>query len=622
MAGDSRQWSRRQILGGSAGLAIAGLAGCSSDAGQGGQSGGSGTNSGGSGNAGGNASGNSSGGSNSSGEVFAYAFARAPTEVQFNRYNVGNWGQSLQDQIYHQVARGYSDGSVGSEFLEELSADGKTLTLKFPKGFSWWEGRDVTAEDYYVGLEIDRLQNPEESSIQGNNLVDDYTIEINFKNQRTPFLMKAEVAETFVNTPRWIFQEYLDQLESAGSQDERDSVFNDLSTMQISTQQVVDEGLGNGLFKLDSFNSSKTVMTLFEDHPYADRTSIQKVNLIPEIGGNLTSMIASNQLDMQPNTLINQSTRSQFPDNLQNAYEYDWFRMQKFTFNWNSDHMGRRPVRRAIAHAVNLTPIVQAMKQAGTNGSPVETQTGIRPSIYERYLGEGWADQLIQYPTDSDNEGATRLMENAGYSKDGNNWVDPDGNSFSLSILTQNAPQQTQATKVFSDQLNDFGLQTEISSVDSTDYYQRLQSYEDDIYWIWHVAVALWHPIAYFSNDFYGVLAGNPSSDSDTGPTGVPFSLEIPEKVGAKEVQNGGRTIKPAELMNSLPTASTLEETRQKTRTLVQWFNYDLPGLVFVEENAGSWLDTGTFSMQTKGHNLNTDRPGQVALKNGWIDLK
>ena len=613
MAEDSRQWSRRQLLRTSTGVAIAGLAGCSSDAGQGGQgavngSGGMGT---------------TGGGSGSDQQTLAYAAnGRALTDIQFNRYNVANWGQTSQDQFFQQVARGYSDGTIGSEFLKDLSANGKTLTLQFPENFTWWNGRSLTAEDYYVGLEIDRLQDPEASAIRGNELVDDYTIEMTFKQELTSFLMKSEIAETFVNTPRWIYQEYLDQLNQAGSQSERDSVIEDLSTMQISTQQVVDDGIGNGLFRLNAFNASKGVMKLFEQHPYANRTSIETVNYIPAQGTNLSSLTASNQLDMQANTLINQATRSQFPDNVENVYKYNWFRMQKFTFNWKNDHVGNRLVRRAIMHAVDLARIVSTMKQSGTNGSPVETQTGIRPSIYEKYLGKGWADKLIDYPTGTDTEGATKLMQNAGYSKQGGSWVDPNGNSFTLSLLTQNSPEQTQAMKVFSDQLNEFGLQTQVSSVGSTDYYQRLQNYTADIYWIWHVDVALWHPIAYFSNTFYGVLAGDPSSGGQTGPTGVPFSLKIPKQVGAKQVQSGGRTIKPAELMNNLTTASADQKVKQTTRTLAQWFNYDLPGIVFLKENAGTWLDTANFTFEEQNHMLNTDRPGQVALKNGWIDQK
>ena len=615
MTVNSCQWSRRKFLRTGVGVSAVGLAGCAGKNNQGNNSG--------------NGSGSSSSGGNSGGgtggkQVFSYPIGRAPTDVQFNPYNVANWGQTLQDQFFHQIARGYADGTIGSEFLEDISVDGKTLTLKFPKGFKWWSGKDLTAEDCYVGFEIDRLQDPSKSDVEKNELSSDkYTLKTTYKKQVTPTLAKAKAAEAFVNTPRWIYQDYLDRLQKASSQSDRDKVTKDLISMKITAQDVIDKGVGNGLYKLTAFNSSKSVMKKFKDHPYADRTSIEEVHVIPQKGSDLKSLISSNKLDMQPNTLINQVSRSYFPDNCKNVYKYNWFRMQKFTFNWKNEHLAKRPVRRAILHAVDLNPVVNAMVQAGTTGTPIKTQTGLRPSIYEKYLGKGFADKLIDYPVKADSDGATKLMQQAGYSKKGKNWVDPNGKSFSLKVLTQNQTEQVQATKVFNDQLNNFGIQTEVNTVDSTSYYQKLQNYTADIYWIWHVAVALWHPIAYFSNNFYGVLAGDPSSGKKTGPTGVPFSLRIPKTVGAKEIQGDGQTIHPAKLMNDLPSATSADQVQQMTRTLCQWFNFDLPGIVFVKENAGYWGDTSTFSFPDgKQHKLNTDRPGQVAIKNGWIDQK
>ena len=612
-----KQWSRRKLLATSAGAAALGLAGCSSDAGQDSSAGANGA-----GATGGQAndSSGSSGGSAGS-NTFAYALGRSPTEVQFNEYNAANWAGTLGMQMFQRVASGRSDGTIKSNFLEEFSVNGKKITLKLPEGFKWWNGNDLTGEDYHTKLELNRLQNPKESPVKSNTLVDDYTIEMEYKEQLTPYLMKAPLAGEFINTPRWVYQEHLENLQDASTQKEREQAFENLSTMQIPAQRIVDDGLGTGPFKLVSFNSSRSLYEKDTNHPYSDRTSIENVEIHPDIGSNIKSLVSSNGLDMQPNTLINQNSKSYFPSGLENVFRYNWFRMQKFTFNWKNKHLNKRPVRRAIMNAVDLNPIVQAMRQAGTVGTTVESQTGIRPSIYSKYLGEGWADQLIDYPVEKDVDSATALMEQAGYSKQNDSWVDGNGDSISFSILTQNAPNQVQATKVFNDQLSDFGIQAEISSVDSTDYYQQLQSYDDDIYWIWHVDVALWHPIAYFSNTFYGVLAGDPSGGSDRGPTGVPFSLDIPQEVGATNLDGGSQTIQPVELMNSLQTATSSEEVQEATRTLCQWFNFDLPGIVFVKEDAGYWGDTQNYSFPDgSDHPLDFNVPGLAAINNGWVD--
>ncbi|MDS0241533.1 MULTISPECIES: ABC transporter substrate-binding protein [Haloferax] len=563
---------------------------------------------------------NTEGGSTIADDTLDYPAGRPATDVQFNRYSLGNYAHTLQDQLFEEVARGYADGTVRPDLLEDMSVDGRTLTLTFPEGFKWWNGDDLTAEDYYVGLEIDRLQSPEESPIESNTLVDDYTIERTFKTAVSPNLMKANVAETFVNTPRSVYREYLTRYEEASSDSERESVTSDLLDMSITTQQLIDEGLGNALYRVTGFNSSETILEKFEDHPYASRTDIPKVRIIPETTSDVESLSVNDQLDMNPDVLMSESQQSRYPDNIENVYRLNWFRTQKFTFNFKNEHIARLPVRRAIVNAVDFESMVAAMRQAGTVGEPAENQTALRSTIHDEYLGSDFVDQLIDYPVGKDLETATQLLEDAGYTKENGTWVDPNGESFTFTVLTQNNNTQVQATKVFNDQLNAFGLQTEISTVSSTDYYQRLQTYEADIFWIWHVAKALWHPTAYFSNNFYGIEVGDPSSGNETGPTGKPFTTTIPSEVGAAEISGSGREIQPAKLMNDLPNSESAEQVRERTRDLVQWFNYALPDFVFVEEDSGYWGDTQDFSMPTgDDYELNTNRPGEFSFKNGWI---
>jgi len=613
MAGKrSTNWSRRDLIKYGAVAGTAGLAGCFDSSGQTTENGGTedGTDGG----------TNTESGASLADDTLDYPAGRPATDVQFNRYSLGNYAHTLQDQLFEEVARGYADGTVRPDLLDDMSVDGRTLTLTFPEGFKWWNGDDLTAEDYYIGLEIDRLQSSEESPIESNTLVDDYTIERTFKTAVSPNLMKANVAETFVNTPRSIYREYLTRYEEASSDSERESVTSDLLDMSITTQQLIDEGLGNALYRVTGFNSSETVLEKFEGHPYASRTDIPKVRIIPETTADVESLSVNDQLDMNPDVLMSESQQSRYPDNIENVYRLNWFRTQKFTFNFKNEHIARLPVRRAIVNAVDFESMVAAMRQAGTVGAPAENQTALRSTIHEEYLGSDFVDQLIDYPVGKDLDAATQLLEDAGYTKENGTWVDPNGESFTFTVLTQNNNTQVQATKVFNDQLNAFGLQTEISTVSSTDYYQRLQTYEADIFWIWHVAKALWHPTAYFSNNFYGIEVGDPESGNETGPTGKPFTTTIPSEVGATEISGSGKEIQPAQLMNDLPNSESAEQVRERTRDLVQWFNYALPDFVFVEEDSGYWGDTQDFSMPTgDDYELNTNRPGEFSFKNGWI---
>ncbi|RRJ30108.1 ABC transporter substrate-binding protein [Halocatena pleomorpha] len=567
------------------------------------------------------------GGSGNDSEAFVYAFGRSPTEVQFNIFRQSNFAHSLQDQTHHYIAKGDVAGNVWPDLPKSLSTDGNTLVIKFPEDYSWWSGDDLTAEDYWTYLEIRRLQDPKTSHIKENVLVDDYTIERTFKGNVSSDLMRADLTDqTFgkLTTPRWIYKEYLERLQDATTQKERDGVFDDLRNMQIPIDQLSKEGLGNGPYKVVDWSDSDTAFELYEDHPLAEQTNVKQVRLISEIATeNLRAMEVNNELDMYPEGLIGEVDRADYPDNLQNWKEIDWFRMQKITFNWKNKHLAKRPVRRAIAHALDLRPMVDAAVESGLVGKPPAVQTGIRSSIHEKFLGKGWADQLINYPIEADETGAVTQLEKAGYTRENGTVLDGDGNPVEFTFLTNDGQFQSSTGVVVSDQLESFGFGMDVTTVGSNDYYQRLEQYDHDMWWIWHVAAALWHPTSYFSNDFYGVEVGDPTSDAETGVTGIPFELKIPSEVGAKELGGDSVTIKPAQLMTDLPVASSTEEVKKMTRTLVQWFNFDLPNLTWIEERSGSWGDVEAYDFPSgdeKNVKLDMDRPGETALMHGWIN--
>lgn len=567
------------------------------------------------------------GGSESDGEEFVYAFGRSPTEVQFNIFRQSNFAHSIQDQTHHYIAKGDEAGNVWPDLPNTLSVDGSTLVIEFPDNYSWWSGDDLTAEDYWTYLEIRRLQDPEASDIKENVLVDDYTIERTFKGEVTPNLMRADLTDQIfgkLTTPRWIYGEYLERLQDATTQNERDAVFDELREFQIPIDQLSEEGLGNGPYEVVDWSDSETALELYEDHPLAEQTNVERVRLISEIATeNLRAMEVNDEIDMYPEGLIGEVDRGDYPDNLQNWKEIEWFRTQKITFNWKNEHLAKRPFRRAIAHALDLSPIVDAAVEAGLVGDPPAVQTGLRSSIHEKYLGEGWVDQLIEYPIEADESGAVDLLEGAGYTREDGSWLDGNGTPVELSFLTNDGQFQSSVGVVVSDQLEAFGLGMDVTTVGENDYYQTLEQYDHDMWWIWHVASALWHPTSYFSNDFYGVQVGDPSSSAETGTTGIPFELEIPSEVGAREIQGDGVTIEPAQLMADLPVAGSEDEVQEMTRTLVQWFNFDLPNLLWIEERSGSWGDVEAYdfpSGEDENVKLDMDRPGETALTHCWID--
>ncbi|NUB93640.1 ABC transporter substrate-binding protein [Haloterrigena sp. SYSU A121-1] len=588
MIKDHSHLSRRHFVGASAGTLAATLAGCVG------------------------------GGDNSAEFVTAFEGGRPPTEVHFNPWNASDYAQTYSIYWTQETLATHSDGSVSTDFFEDISVDGREVTIEFSDQWSFWNGNDITAEDYFVEAELWRYQDPEASPFEGHELVDDYTVKRIYKDEVSPVIAKSN-AGLGTGAPKSVFREYYERYEDAGGESGRQAVTEDLLQMTIDTEEFVEEGYGSSLFKIEDFNSSETLAVKWDDHPWADETDIEQIRVLPNIesGTQVEQLEKSDDLDMTQ--YITESQRPEYPDNIENIYELSHYNCQKYILNWNNEHLANRSVRRAIISAIDIPSIIDAAAQTGMLASPTQVQTGIRETIEDEYLGEDFVDQLIEYPVEADEETAIAYMEDAGYSREDGEWISPDGNATDFTVITQSDVSQSQPTKVFTDHLNAFGLNAEMEAV-GQDYYSRVQEWEFDIAWMWHVALPYWHPMAYFSNDFYGLLAGDVTSDSDTGPTGVPFSLEIPEEVGATEVGGNGVEINPAQLMVDLEGASSEEETKELTRTLVQWVNFDLPAIIHLQENRGFAGDVENFDFPSEDEfRMDRPNPGPFALLRGQI---
>ena len=607
--------SRRKFVGAGSAAGIGMLAGCSGDDSTETDTGSQGTEG-----TEGTTTGDNSGGSGELKEPrFDYARGRPATEIQLNPYSPANYGQTFQILWEMGLVSTHADGQVRNLLVDSVEMDGKEMTVTLPEGWTYWNGTEITARDLFIDMEISRYQAPEASQYASHEIVDDYTVRRTFKNQASPFLMHASLNRDKILPPSE-YEQYYEKYKDATTQDERDSVTQELNSFTISTQKFMEDGLGNGLYKLDKFNSQYADGVLWEDHAWADKANIPKVRLYNR-NAEAEAMLKQDQLDRMMRG-IRDNERSQFPENLQNVGELNWFRTQKFTLNWKNKHLSNINVRRAIMSAMPINRMSDAAYRSGYNAKPTQVQTGLRSSIHDEYLGSDFVDKLIQYPVKADLETAASYMEKAGYSKSGGSWTSPDGEKVSFDILTRTNQGSNLPTQVFGDKLNEFGIGTEINAVGS-DYYTRLQNYEFDMAWIWHVAQALWHPVAYFSNNFYGLRVGDPTKTEGTGETGIPLTYEIPSEVGSKSISGSGKEIQPAKISNDLPGAASKEQVKKMTRTMSWFWNYSLPGIVYIQENQSRAMDVGNFNWpKNPSHPLDVTNFVQSGLAWGEITGK
>jgi peptide/nickel transport system substrate-binding protein len=128
------------------------------------------------------------------------------------------------------------------------------------------------------------------------------------------------------------------------------------------------------------------------------------------------------------------------------------------------------------------------------------------PDQLKRMFGFGWWQQDIQ--------AATELLQNAGFTKQGNQWMKPDGTPFTIRLMVEgdNIPTLARAGSIIAQQWSLEGIQTQVDVAGPTNG-QRLGAgdYEAAIYW----TVETWggHPdLSFFLESYHSDFIVEPGA--------------------------------------------------------------------------------------------------------------
>ncbi len=182
-------------------------------------------------------------------------------------------------------------------------------------------------------------------------------------------------------------------------------------------------------------------------------------------------------------------------------------------FNTQNEHFKNRDVRWALAMVIDPKAVVMAAyRGAATISAIAVPPTGVHPDAYHFQM-EGWlkdfeldtgkrkikpydpavgkqiADMLRpsmgdQIPTDAneiarafvtgwwkpDAQAATELLERAGYKKQGNQWMGPDGKPFTVRLMVEGdfRPVMTRAGSMIVQQWRQFGIDAKVDVAQGT----------------------------------------------------------------------------------------------------------------------------------------------------------
>ena len=344
-----------------------------------------------------------------------------------------------------------ASGESGSSDI----ADADTLNVKLRQGVMWSDGNEVTAQDVVDTFDILRLQNNSAwDYLASIEMLGDY--ELNFYMS-----VPSTVVERYVvrrsPMPSSIYSEWAQKLRDlvADGKTNEDPEWAQL-TEQFNSFRP-ETLVVNGPYTIDipSITNAQFDMPKNEDSYWADQALFDKIVNFNGETDTISAVVLSKDIDY--------ATQGFAPATEQSMMESGIRVLRPPTYSGASLKMnfGKLPqlldkrVRQAMAHAMDRD-------QAGyvslaDSGVGVKMMAGMSDNLVPNWMDEDAAASLNPYEYDLDK--ANALMEEAGWTKDGDFWKDPDGNeaAYELMFPAEFADYSATGTNV-AEQLTAFGF--------------------------------------------------------------------------------------------------------------------------------------------------------------------
>ena len=219
----------------------------------------------------------------------------------------------------------------------------------------------------------------------------------------------------------------------------------------------------NGPFKVSTWEQGQSLTLVRNERYFGPKAHLDSVvfRFLPE-STTQPAALQNNEVDLiypQPQLDLVAQVKA-LPDvtselNIGLSFEH-------FDFNFKNQHLADPAVRKAIATGMNIPELVsRTVKQFTDQAQPLGNRIWLPGQKY-------YQDHFGEYGK-GDTAGATRLLEDAGYTKGGDGIYAKDGQRLSLRISTTagNQLRETQE-QLFQAQMKAVGVDIKIANADST----------------------------------------------------------------------------------------------------------------------------------------------------------
>jgi peptide/nickel transport system substrate-binding protein len=463
-----------------------------------------------------------------------------------------------------------SPAADGATPAVNVNADTLLVTLR--QGVNWSDGAPVTSRDVVDTFDLLWLMsNTAWSYIDKVEALDDYTVSFHMARPST-VVERYVIRQSPLSSA--IFGDWAQQVR-----DLRDSgkTLDDPEGKQLLDQFIKfrpDQVIVNGPYTIDidSITNAQFDMPKNASSYWADQAKFDKIVNFNGETDTITAVVLTNDIDyatqgFPPATerqMIEQGIRILRPP----IYSGDAILMNYGDF---PEFLDKR-VRQALAHAIDRAQVGEVA--LADSGPPVKYMTGMSDNLTEQWLTPEAVAGLNQYPYDL--EQAAALLQEAGWTKDGDNWKKPDGSDAKYEMLhsAEHANKAAAAANI-AEQLTNFGIEVAAQPVTFTQTGTDLDQGR------FQMALLAWgsstnpHPHFSYTTAFFvhNTLAVN------SGGKGMQFPL-VQQTDVAGEVDLEQLTLDSAEGMD-------VELQKQQVTTIAQVFN-ELLNIIPMYERLGN----------------------------------
>lgn len=445
----------------------------------------------------------------------------------------------------------------------ELDADAGTLTVTLKPDLTWSDGSALTSQDYLTTFYVQFIQrSPAWDFITGLEAPDDTTVVVSFEDPPAVlerFILKSNIVPTAQ------YGEWADRakaiVDAGGSMDEGDGEALGTDFQTFKPENVVVSGPYD--FDYDTITNTQLTLVRNKTGYGADKVTFDNVVIYNGETTEITSLVQSADIDYATHGFAPASEKPF------EAAGYTILRPPVYSGPALYLNQERFPefadvrTRKAFAHLLDRATIGQV--SLAESGVAVTNMVGFSDNFVDEWLTDDVKSKIDKYEQDVDK--ATSLLEEAGWTKDGDAWKTPEGKAASYEIqFPQTYADWSAAGKEVAEEFAAFGISVTARGLD--DKQAPIDLDKGDF----EMAIEAWgssaHPHPYFSF-VQDLFVHNIPIAKNQGGKGYAFPLQ--------DVETSAGTVDLEEVVTKSGEGLDVEDQKKNVSVAALAFNELLP---------------------------------------------